>query len=208
MALRALRTPLTMAVLSLLREQPRHPYELQGLLRERHVGEVVKLRGGSLYDSVRRLHQAGLVEPVETSRSGGRPERTAYAITAAGRELLGALVREYVGVPAQEFPVFAAGLAHVLNLDAREAVDLLSARAHALRTELDDTERLLEPLRAAGMARAVLLEVEYAQTMRRAELHWLHQITDAIRDGTLPWIDKLDDAGDPPSASRPHRRSS
>ncbi|MEQ4204427.1 PadR family transcriptional regulator [Actinopolymorpha sp. B17G11] len=189
MSLRALRTPLTMAVLSLLREQPRHPYELQALVRARHIGEVVKLRGGSLYDSVGRLHRAGLVEPVETSRSGGRPERTAYAITDAGRDLLDALVREYVGVPAQEYPVFAAGLAHILNVTAGDAADLLDARADSLHAEIDETDRQLEPLRESGIARVVLLEVEYAQVLRRAELHWLRQIVDAIREGALPWID-------------------
>jgi DNA-binding PadR family transcriptional regulator len=191
MSLRALRTPLTMAVLSLLREQPRHPYELQALVRTRQIGEVVKLRGRSLYDSVRRLHRAGLVEPVETTRSGGRPERTAFAITDAGRELLDELVRAYVAHPAREYPVFAAGLAHILNLPADEAADLLAARADTLHAEIDETDGHLEQLRESGVARVVLLEVEYAQVLRRAELDWLHEVVPTIREGTLPWIDPL-----------------
>ncbi|MGH3490126.1 MAG: PadR family transcriptional regulator [Actinopolymorphaceae bacterium] len=193
MSLRALRTPLTMAVLSLLRERPRHPYELQSLLRARHVGEVVKLRGGSLYDSIRRLDRAGLVEVVETTRSGGRPERTAYAITDQGRDLLDALVREYVGSPAREFPVFAAGLAHILNLTRSEALDLLVSRAAVVHADVDDTASQLAQLRESGMDRVVLLEVEYAQTMRRAELGWLREVVDAIREGTLPWLEPSDD---------------
>jgi DNA-binding PadR family transcriptional regulator len=121
MSLRALRTPLTMAILSLLREEPRHPYALQAQLRYRHVGEVVKLRGGSVYDAVRRLQSAGLVSEQETNRAGARPERTVYATTEQGEELL---------------------------------------------------------------------EVEYAQRLRQAELAWLHEVVADLTDGTLPWIEK------------------
>ncbi|WP_020575283.1 PadR family transcriptional regulator [Actinopolymorpha alba] len=185
--MRALRTPLTMAVLSLLREQPRHPYEMQALVRERHIGEVVKLRGGSLYDAIRRLERAGLVQPVETTRAGTRPERTVYAITDSGRETLRSLVREYVGTPAEEYPTFTAGLAHLLNLDRDEVALLLQSRIDALQAELDDTDRHLTPLQRAGVPRIVLLEVEYTQTLRRTEIEWLRQVVRAIEAGALPW---------------------
>jgi DNA-binding PadR family transcriptional regulator len=186
--MRALRTPVTMAVLGLLRERPRHPYEMQALLRERHVGAVVRLRGGSLYDAIARLVRSGHVEPVGTDRQGARPERTVYALTAAGDTLLDSLVREYVGSVAEEFPVFAAGLAHLPHLDRAQAAVLLAARADELAAWWDATSAAVAGARAAGLPRIVLLETEYALRTRRVEIDWLRALVRDIETGELPWI--------------------
>lgn len=188
MALRALRTPLTMAVLGLLEEQPRHPYEMQSLLRERHVGMVVKLRGGSLYDAVRRLAGAGLIEAVETGRSGARPEHTVYRITDAGVELLDSLLREYVGTVVPEFPVFPAGLAYILHFTPDEAVDLLRQRRDALQAEYDDIAS--HQTEFDELPRVVLLEVEYGQRLRKTEIAWLKGVIHDIESGELAWLEK------------------
>lgn len=190
MALRALRTPLTMALLGLLRERPRHPYEMQATLREREVGMVVKLRGGSLYDAIRRMEGAGLIEAVQTGRSGARPEHTVYRPTAAGLELLDELLREYVGTVVPEFPVFPAGLAHILHFTPAEAAELLRQRRDALRAEHDDIATRLSKLE---VPRVVVLEVEYAQRIRATEIAWLEDVIHDIENGELPW----------PSPSRP-----
>lgn len=188
MATRALRTPLTMAVLSLLRERSRHPYDMQAVLRERRVGMFVKLRGGSLYDAIRRLESAGLLKPVGTSRSGTRPERTTYAITKAGRELLDSLVEEYLGTVADEYPVFVAGLAHILNVQPDKAVELLTNRLEAVRRRYDEFEEGLASLGPDGPPRLALLEAEYAQAMRKAEIAWLRTVIRDIENGELPWL--------------------
>lgn len=189
MSLRALRTPLTLAVLSLLREHPRHPYEMQALLRERHVGEVVKLRGGSLYDAIRRLEGAGLVEAVDTEKDGARPERTVYSITEAGQALAEELVREYLRTPAPEYPVFVAALAHILNVGAPEAADLLrERRQHIQRTHDEVADRLAA--RPDDIPRVVVLEAEYAQALRAAELAWLGDVIRDLDKGRLPWLEQ------------------
>lgn len=183
---RAVRSPLTLAVLSLLREKPRHPYEIQALLRERHVDQVVRMRGGSLYDAIGRLAEAGLVSTVASERAGARPERTVYAITAEGAALADALVRDYLRAPAEEYPVFVTGLAHVLDLDAPTAAALLRERREAVRATRDRVARQLAA-DTAGLPRVVTLEAEYAQALRAAELAWLDQVVADIDAGALPW---------------------
>lgn len=185
---RALRTPLTLAVLSLLRERPRHPYEIQALVRERHVDQVVKMRGGSLYDAIGRLADAGLITTVSSERAGARPERTVYAITAEGAAVADELVREYLRTPAQDYPVFVTGLAHILNLDAATAADLLRERRDSIQAAHD---RIAGELAAdtAGLPRVVALEAEYAQALRVAELAWLDQVVRDIDAGALPWLE-------------------
>ena len=40
--------PLALAVLALLFERPMHPYEMAATLKQRHKGESIKIRYGSL----------------------------------------------------------------------------------------------------------------------------------------------------------------
>jgi DNA-binding PadR family transcriptional regulator len=162
---------------------------MQSLLRERHIGAVVKLRGGSLYDAIDRCLKAGLIEPVDRHRSGARPERTVYTVTESGAHTLNTLIRRYVGTVQPEFPAFTAGLAHLLHLDPGEAVGLLNDRRRSLTALLAETEAALIEARRAGVPRSALLETEYTQLSRHAEITWLAQVTQAIEDGDVPWID-------------------
>src|SRR6185369_4646230 len=94
--------PLALAVLRRLRERPMHPYEAHQQIRDRSIDYVIKVRAGSLYHAVERLHRLGLVEPVETAREGRRPERTVYAITEAGNDEYLANLRDLVRHPEDE----------------------------------------------------------------------------------------------------------
>ncbi|WP_306215501.1 PadR family transcriptional regulator [Actinoplanes sp. RD1] len=176
-----------MAVLALLRERPRHPYEMQALLRERQVGAVVKIRGGSLYDTVQRSLKAGLVEPVDRTRSGARPERTVYALTDAGADLLHTLVRGSVAEVRPEYPVFPAGLAHILHLERAEAVELLHERCRALEKIVEENASALAAARESGVPPVVLLEADHGMLLRRTEIGWLRETALAIEDGTVDW---------------------
>ena len=66
-------------MLCLLREGAMHPYELQRLIRQRKKDEFLDLERGSLYHSIERLHRAGLIAPVETTREGRRPSGRSIA---------------------------------------------------------------------------------------------------------------------------------
>ena len=55
-------TPLALAVLELLLERPMHPYEMHQTIRDRYTDQVVKVRAGSLYHMVERLHRTELIE--------------------------------------------------------------------------------------------------------------------------------------------------
>src|SRR5258707_9333555 len=111
---------LALAVLRLLRERPMHPYEVHQLIRDRSIDYVIKVRAGSLYHAVERLHRLGLVAPVETGREGRRPERTVYAITDAGRDEYLANLRDLVRYPQDEYPGFAAAIQMLRTLDRDE----------------------------------------------------------------------------------------
>jgi DNA-binding PadR family transcriptional regulator len=178
---------LALAVLTLLNERPMHPYEMKVLMEERGHEEVIKLKGGSLYDTVDRLEKLGFIKSREPSREGRRPERTVYALTDLGRDEVQAWMRELIAVPVNEFPRFTAALAFLLNLRNKdEVVQLLQRRVIFLEAEIARVERMLESARAQQHILPIfLIEGEYAQAMRRAEVAWVNGLIHDIRDGDM-----------------------
>ncbi|GAA1096487.1 PadR family transcriptional regulator [Tsukamurella spumae] len=179
-------TPLAIAALALLAERDMHPYEMFTTMVDRREDLVVKLRAGSLYHAVNRLAEDGMVDAVGTERDGNRPERTTYAITAAGRERLHATVADMLARPAEEYPAFPLAVAEAHNLDRDTVVDLLRAR-------LDRVDSDLQVMRD-GLARALtrtlevhLLDLDYLITMRAAEADWLRRTVERLDDDTLEW---------------------
>lgn len=183
------RTPLALAVMNLLAERPMHPYEMKSTMKERGHDQVIRLKGGSIYDTVERLEQGGFIEAHETSREGRRPERTVYAITESGRDEIMAWLRELLAQPVNEYPQFGAALAFFAVLDKDEVVRLLKLRSALLDGRVVGEERQLKTFMEMGLPRLFLVEGEYALAMKRAELEWVRRLIDDIEVGQL-WMTK------------------
>lgn len=183
------RTPLALAVMNLLAERPMHPYEMKATMKERGHDQVVRLKGGSIYDTVERLEHGGFIQAQETSREGRRPERTVYAITETGREEIMAWLRELLAQPVNEYPQFGAALAFFAALDKDEVVRLLKLRTALLEGQVAGEEKQLETFMEMGLPRLFLVEGEYAVAMKRAEVDWVRKLIVDIEGGHL-WITK------------------
>ncbi len=183
------RTPLALAVMNLLVEHPMHPYEMKSKMKERGHDQVIRLKGGSIYDTVERLESGGFIQAQETSREGRRPERTVYAITETGREEIMAWLRELLAQPVNDYPQFAAALAFFAALDQDEVVRLLKVRVALLEGQATSEEKQLKSFIGMGLPRLFLVEVEYALAMKRAEADWVRKLVVEIEGGRL-WITK------------------
>src|SRR2546423_3837817 len=182
------RTPLALAVMNLLMERPMHPYEMKSKMKERGHDQVIKIKGGSIYDTVERLEAGGFIKSQETSREGRRPERTVYAITDAGREETRDWLAELVSEPVHEYPQFAAALAFVGGLAKEEVVRLLQRRVVGLEAPIAAGDTQLKTLVAdMRIPRLFVVEGEYGLAMDRAELEWVRTTIQEIQDGKL-WI--------------------
>jgi DNA-binding PadR family transcriptional regulator len=73
-------------LLGVLAAGPAHGYDLKREHDSRFPG-AKELAYGQVYSSLQRLERDGFVEVAETLRGGG-PERTVYALTAAGQQEL------------------------------------------------------------------------------------------------------------------------
>jgi DNA-binding PadR family transcriptional regulator len=164
-----------------------HPYEMKTLMRERGHDLVIKLAGGSLYDTVERLEKGGFIESFETSREGRRPERTVYALTESGRDELQLWMKELIAVPAKEFPQFAAALAFLGVLGKEDAVQFLQRRIVVLEGQIAAAESELKATHDLGIPRLFTVEADYGRAMARAELAWVQDLVHQIKDGDL-WL--------------------
>jgi DNA-binding PadR family transcriptional regulator len=181
------RSPLALAILALLFEEPMHPYRMQQLIKERTKDDVINVRlRASLYQTIERLLRDGLIAIHETARTENRPERTVYRLTEVGHTASQDWLRAMLATPAREFPEFPAALAHLPLLEPREVLSQLEERAGLLATELESREarmRQFGPL----LPRVVVIEDEYLIAMRRTELTWVQGVIDDLRDGRLAW---------------------
>ena len=183
-------TPLTslgVAALALLAERAMHPYEMYQLLMARSEDRLLKVRPGTLYHAVGRLEEQGLVKAVGTDREGNRPERTTYEISEMGREALLGRLHEMLAVPAAEYPGFPLAVAEAHNLPAAVVVDLLDQRLAALEAQLGGLEAAVEAVTDKGVERKYWIDVEYQQSMLRAQIQWIRGFQKDISTGRLGW---------------------
>ncbi|MET4093134.1 PadR family transcriptional regulator [Arthrobacter sp. UYCu712] len=180
-------TPLGVAALSLLVEEPMHPYEMYQLLMARHEDRLVKVRPGTLYHAVGRLEEQGLVAATGTDREGNRPERTTYEISGAGRDALTQRLQDMLASPVNEYPAFPLAISEAYNLPAGVVIDLLDRRLQALQEQCDFLVAAEGRVRAKGVERKYWIDMEYQQTVLRAEICWIRGLQDQLGNGQLPW---------------------
>ena len=175
-----------LTVLCLLRIRPMHPYEMQRLIRDWHKDEFLDLKRGSLYHAIERLRKAGLIDPIETSREGRRPERTVYQLTEAGERHVCEWLKQLLAVPMREPTQFFAALSFLPHLTPEIVQAQLEERTALLKSEIASLKMVLETM-VPKIGRLVLVEVEYAQAMREAELAWVKSLLEDLRTGKLTW---------------------
>jgi DNA-binding PadR family transcriptional regulator len=182
------RSPLALAVLSLLAYRPLHPYGVQRLLKEWGKDNVVNVgQRAGLYKTMERLLAAGLIAVRETGRDQQYPERTVYELTDEGRETGEQWLQEILSVPRNEFPEFPAALSFLMLLGREAALAALEQRQARLTETLAVLRKAVEESKGYGLPRVTLLDDEYAVVMTAAELTWVTGIVEDLRDGSLEW---------------------
>ena len=163
-----------------------HPYEMQRQMRIRHTDDLLALKRGSLYHAINQLQRDGSIEPVETTRAGRRPERTVYRITPDGDDEFVGWLRELLSTPVPETSHLMAALAHVLQLDPRDARDQLQLRVVNLEARIASMHAVERGV-AELYGRVLILEVEYARALVEAELAWVRALAGDLHSGKLDW---------------------
>jgi DNA-binding PadR family transcriptional regulator len=187
-AKRTMNNPLALAVLAVIREKPRHPYEIAQLLRARGKEFSIKINYGSLYGVVQNLERHGFIEASGVERDGHRPERTVYRLTEPGALELHEWLSELIVTPVKEYPRFEAALSLLGVLPPDEAQALLRRRVAALDASLAAARAQLD-LYGRIVPRVFLIEAEYSLTMQQAEADWTRRLLKGMADGSLTGMD-------------------
>lgn len=180
---------LALAVLGTVVTRPMHPYEMASVLRARGKDRDMPIKWGSLYRVVENLAKHGFLRVVASQRPGGRPERTVYEITDAGRAELVEWVRDLVAHPQPRLSAFKAGLSLLGVLSPDTVVALLDSRMRAMTEHVTAAEQALAAA-AAEVPRLFLIESEYDLAVAHAELEWTRRLRDEIADGALPGLEQ------------------
>jgi DNA-binding PadR family transcriptional regulator len=184
-------SPLALAVLALLSEGPMHVYRMQTLIKQRGKDSVVNVtQRNSLYQTIGRLLRMDLVRIRQTLQDEGRPERVVYEISSEGQRTLTLWLKDMLAAPAKEYPEFPAALAHLPVLSRHDALRQLEQRIVALERHLSEDRARMRRFLALKLPRLFLIEDEYRQTVMKAELSWVKELADDLRNGVLEWNPK------------------
>jgi DNA-binding PadR family transcriptional regulator len=183
------RSAIALATLTMLYEEPMHPYRMQQLIKERGKDEVINVtQRASLYQTINRLIREGLIAAQSVSQSKNRPERTIYELTDAGRETMVVWMRQIISTPSPEFPEFPAAMSVLAVLTPKDARQQLERRLTALEAELKRIEGL--QAQSSFLPRLFLLEMELLRATCATELKWVRSVVEDLRSGKLTWNEK------------------
>ena len=183
------RSPVALAVLAMLMEEPMHPYRMQRLIKERGKDEVINVtQRTSLYQTIQRLEREGLIIPRKTVQDDKRPERTVYEINEKGREIALEWMRAILSTLTREYPEFPAAMSFLPLLTPDDVASQLELRAKAIESELRRIDDVLQE--AQAVPRLFLLEMEYLRAIHAAELSWVSGIVGDLSAQRITWTEE------------------
>lgn len=167
-----------------------HVYRMQKLFEATGKDRVVNVRSrASLYQTLERLQNHGLVQVAQTERAEGYPDRVIYAITDAGRDVARQWLRQMLRSTENDYPEFLAALSILFGLPPDEARAELGRRADDLDAQLAETQAALAGV-PGELPRLFLLEEEYRIALLGAEVTWLRGVIEDLQDGRLTWSEE------------------
>ena len=153
-------------LLGVLMNQSQHGYQINDFI-ERALCEVATMKKPTAYALLDRLASAGHIS-VHSEQEGNRPPRKVYSITASGRALFAALLRE--NLAAFDAPTFAGdiGLMFLNYLPLPDAIAALQERLARIETLLSATVRVPPHANLT-----IDLAFDHLTALRRADRDWL-----------------------------------
>jgi DNA-binding PadR family transcriptional regulator len=97
---------------------------------------------GSIYSTLRRMAEEGLLRVVRSEREGLMPERTVYALTAEGRKELSVLRAAMLRDVVVGTDPFDLALACSADVPTAELLDVVTDRLATLRVRISELEHL------------------------------------------------------------------
>jgi DNA-binding PadR family transcriptional regulator len=177
--------------------QPVHGYDLRRELKTWHVDEWANISYGSIYFALKKMTADGLLEDVETGRSGSRPEKTLYRLTSDGEAEFQSLLREFWWERKPLIDPFMVAMSQAPALAKPEMVAALRHRATSARAGAERMRFHAEARIAAKVSEGERLPMRLVAEMFRlgaarvvAEADWAEDLASRIESGAFAFPDR------------------
>ena len=169
------------AVLAILAEEPAHGYELKKRFDDA-LGDFWPLQQAQIYNNLRLLEKANLIELDEQVAQDGLPDRKLFRLTAAGEAELAQWLNSPVLTNRQLNDDLYLKLTTLVNvMDNWPAVtELLWQQRQVYLQSLRELERTLTQVEAANDLLTATL-IEGAILHLEADLAWLDRVEDRFQ---------------------------
>ena len=174
-------------VLGVLLKQPMHGYEVRRTLESWNAEQWANIAYGSIYFSLAKMADEGLVRVVSAEDRGTRPARTVYAITDAGRLEFSRQLRRLWWEYRPAIDPFRVALSFMHCLPRDEVLAALRHRASGLRSALDAFPyaiegRLRDPSEPRHLGEVLRLAAAHIET----QLGWVEDAIGKVGRGEMP----------------------
>lgn len=171
-----------LVILGILNQQPLHGYEIKQIIEE-YMGDWTDIKFGSIYFALSKLAESGHIEVIEENRTGKRPAKTVYQITAAGKEEFLRLLKKAWCEHKQIIFPFDMALFFIKYLSKAEAVQYLQQRIENVTQKLNFlNDHKNEHRQNPYIPKEAIAIIDHSYYHLEAELHWLQDLLNNIDD--------------------------
>lgn len=160
------------ALLGLLMEGPRHPYQIEKDVEERDMRSWTDLSMSTIYKVLRRLELAGLVD-VKQDKPVGDRVRHIYRATASGRKALQAYLRRELSKHDTAKSAFDVAIYWSDSLTDAEVAALLATYREGLVEHVEFWKCMVGYLADCGCPKSDQALCARKAAMLEGELRWL-----------------------------------
>ena len=180
--------------------QPTYGYDVRRELINWGVEDWANIKPASIYSALRTLNKDGLIEITEAERNPGRPERTAYLMTAEGEKEFQSLLRNAWWTVQTPIEPLLPALTMFFTMTREELTAALHGRVAQLEAQIARSRFVQAGIEngATGADGSIPEHVResFYLTMARtqAEIDWTHGFLGRLAAGEYCLLGEAPDA--------------
>lgn len=165
-----------LVILGILNQQPLHGYEIKQFIED-YMGDWTDIKFGSIYFALSKLAESGHIEVVEENRTGKRPAKTVYQITAAGKDEFIRLLKKAWREHKQTIYPFDIAIFFIKYLNRDEAISYLQKRIETVTQKLSFLQEHKEEYQQNPyIPKEAFAIINHSYYHLEAELKWLQEL--------------------------------
>ncbi|MDP8208582.1 MAG: PadR family transcriptional regulator [Candidatus Electryonea clarkiae] len=170
------------ALLGLLSEKPRYPYEIEKEVEQRSMREWTDLSMSSIYKLLRKLEANGYVQ-AEIEISEENRARKIYHLTKEGRTGLQNIIGEILSVPEKTKWQMDIGISFLTVLDSKKAIECLLLYRTSLEDKIAGYKELEIYLQNEGCPIYRMDLTRRPVRLWEGELIWINEYIEELSEG-------------------------